>query len=306
MDNLKSFLDQVTLGDVQTTEHVMIIPIFNKKPKAENYIGLTEAFKTNVLEIKDVSQDGSVNDVIAVNKGHVPILILESEQFKGAKQNRMINTTVLIPAQSELTIPVTCTEQGRWKYDSPIFEESNFMVHHSARKYHKNDMVDKATQPKFNYVSNQRAIWNDIGALENTKGAVSKTQALDDVYNADHKQYEKYANLKTIQDEQVGMAIYINEILIGIEYVSRPEVYKDIHEKLLKSFLIDIEAPKETGNVMYDDFLYEQIRRDIRSDNISDLRINPSVGLGTDYRWQGDDLSYNGIINQDLLHLSGV
>jgi len=56
------------------------------------------------------------------------ILILDGEELVGAKQNRVVNTTLLIAAASSTVIPVSCVEQGRWDYDSPDFRSELRMM----------------------------------------------------------------------------------------------------------------------------------------------------------------------------------
>ena len=56
--------------------------------------------------------------------GQVQRMLFDGEELKGAKQNRILNTTILIAAGSSLDVPVSCTEQGRWSYASREFDES--------------------------------------------------------------------------------------------------------------------------------------------------------------------------------------
>lgn len=45
-----------------------------------------------------------------------PLLLLDGEQLVGAKQNGILNMTVLVAAQTAVTIAVSRVEQGRWGY----------------------------------------------------------------------------------------------------------------------------------------------------------------------------------------------
>lgn len=36
------------------------------------------------------------------------------EHLAGARQDRMLTVTVLVPAASEIPIPVSCVDHGRW------------------------------------------------------------------------------------------------------------------------------------------------------------------------------------------------
>ena len=54
-------------------------------------------------------------------RGDIRVLFLEGEELVGAKQNRILNTSVLLPARSKIKIPVSCVERGRWAYKSKHF-----------------------------------------------------------------------------------------------------------------------------------------------------------------------------------------
>jgi len=71
-----------------------------------------------------VSEAGSVNEVFVLNKGESPVLILDGEILAGAKQDRVVNASILVGPRTELKIPVSCVEQGRWRYVAERFTES--------------------------------------------------------------------------------------------------------------------------------------------------------------------------------------
>ncbi len=60
----------------------------------------------------EVSDAGSVPYLQAVNMGPWPVLIFDGEELVGAKQNRIVNTTILVGV-GKAVLPVSC-ENGRW------------------------------------------------------------------------------------------------------------------------------------------------------------------------------------------------
>jgi ARG and Rhodanese-Phosphatase-superfamily-associated Protein domain len=71
--------------------------------------------------VEEVSEGGSVPDLLVTNLGGSRVLFLEGEELRGAKRNRVLNTSVLVAAHSKTRIPVRCVEQGRWRYRSRHF-----------------------------------------------------------------------------------------------------------------------------------------------------------------------------------------
>ena len=66
------------------------------------------------FRITEVDAAGSVPELIAFNPLDTPVLLYDGEELLGAKQNRILNVTVLVAPKSETKIPVSCVEQGRW------------------------------------------------------------------------------------------------------------------------------------------------------------------------------------------------
>ena len=65
------------------------------------------------FRITEVDAAGSVPELIAFNPLDTPVLLYDGEELLGAKQNRILNVTVLVAPKSETKIPVSCVEQGR-------------------------------------------------------------------------------------------------------------------------------------------------------------------------------------------------
>ena len=71
------------------------------------------SLERNLILITEVDESGTVPELKVVNKSDTMILILDGEELVGTKQNRIVNTTLLIAGKDTVVIPVSCVEQGR-------------------------------------------------------------------------------------------------------------------------------------------------------------------------------------------------
>ena len=85
------------------------------------------------IRVTEVSEAGSVPFLQVANGADRPLLLLDGEELIGAKQNRILNTTVLVAAHTEVTIPVSCVEQGRWGYRGRQFRPGDASLYASLR-----------------------------------------------------------------------------------------------------------------------------------------------------------------------------
>jgi hypothetical protein len=83
--------------------------------------------------VTEVSEAGSVPFLQVANGADRPLLLLDGEELIGAKQNRILNTTVLVAAHTEVTIPVSCVVQGRWGYRGRQFRPGDASLYASLR-----------------------------------------------------------------------------------------------------------------------------------------------------------------------------
>ena len=72
-------------------------------------------------------------DVRVSNLEEPPLPLLDGEQLVGAKQNRILKTTALVAAQSEVTMPASCVERGRCGYRARHSVPSEFSLYAGLR-----------------------------------------------------------------------------------------------------------------------------------------------------------------------------
>lgn len=88
------------------------------------------------------SGGAQVNQLVLVNRGKRPVLLLAGEVVSGGKQDRVIGKDRIVAAGSEpLPLDVFCVERGRWTGTKAEFSESKVIVHPSVRE---KAAVDKA------------------------------------------------------------------------------------------------------------------------------------------------------------------
>ncbi|MEI7827930.1 MAG: DUF6569 family protein, partial [Euryarchaeota archaeon] len=158
---VKAYLEGASFGPTQQYNGVMCVPLLHVNGTGLSYVTLSEALKLGTLTVSEVSTQASVPDLLAVNKGDLPVLILDGEELKGAKQNRVLNASVLMDAHSETIIPVSCTEAGRWAYTSDTFKASGNVMSRDLRA-NRTRSVSASLDRTQQYRSDQSAVWRDI------------------------------------------------------------------------------------------------------------------------------------------------
>jgi hypothetical protein len=163
--------------------------------------------------------------------------LIDGEEVVGGDQNRIVNATILIDAKTEMKIPVSCTEKGRWAYKSE-FKQSDYIANFNTRRA-------KAYASR-SHQSYQNVIWSSINDLEVENSFASPTSAMEESYEnlkADHSQIVKKFDTAPGQN---GVLIIVDGEIKGFELFLNSEIYREFHEKILKSYLIDSKIENKT------------------------------------------------------------
>ncbi len=91
---LQDALTKVTPGPLIGFGGLTIAPLLRFDAADPDWLTLDEAIAAGSLTVTEVSQAGSVPTLRVVNGGERAVLLLDSEELVGAKQNRVLNTSV--------------------------------------------------------------------------------------------------------------------------------------------------------------------------------------------------------------------
>jgi hypothetical protein len=150
-------LPALKLGRARRAGALTLLPLFAEMPEGPDYVTLGEAIAAGTLVVGESTDGGVVGELAASNTGKAAVLIVSGEELSGAKQNRVLNTTVLVPAGGRMVLPVSCTEQGRWSYLSDSFRDSGYVASRRVRAV-ANETVTANVRAGGHYGSDQHRV----------------------------------------------------------------------------------------------------------------------------------------------------
>ncbi len=125
MNAVAQALSGLQLGEPLSFEELSVHPLERASLIDKDYLTLDEALKQNVARVTEVSASGSVPQLLFRNMGQQAVFLLDGEELVGAKQNRVLNITILAPAGRDTVIPVSCVEAGRWRHSTDEFASAS-------------------------------------------------------------------------------------------------------------------------------------------------------------------------------------
>lgn len=302
MENaVRTRLQAVRFGEVQHHKNMAIVPLLCPDDGKFQYLTLGEALATWNIAVTEVSASGSVPELLVVNRGNKPVLLVDGEELAGAKQNRVLNTSILLKKLSQTKIPVSCTESGRWSYASKCFGESGNVMDHKSRS-RKARAVQCSLEASGVHESNQGQVWQDIAALQSKAGASSATSAMSDVFKAREEDLKKCIETFQCMPNQVGLLAIIDGQPAGMDMVSLSSAYTRIHPKLVRSYTLEGLLNEKAKHIPADGITARAKEFLAEITSAQECRF-PSVGHGTDHRYKGEALAGTALIHEkEVIH----
>lgn len=298
-------LSQVRLGNPKSHRNIQVWPIFLGIEASLDYQTLDACILDGKAEVTEISEYGSVPELSLVNRSDKLLLIIDGEELLGAKQNRVVNTSLIVEPHTQTTIPVSCTEHGRWSHISKAFRASGTVMEASVRRAKLRQVSGNLRQGK-GHQSEQGEVWNDIASLHKKAAHHSPTGAMQDLFL--HREQQLKAVLQDLDPEpgQSGLLVTISGRVIGCDILSQAKAYRELHTKLVRSYVLDALLSGDESN-------QSQPEADPDSTPVTAFLTDAcqcqeerfaSVGCGTSLRLQGSRVGCAALLHEGtIIHL---
>lgn len=305
MQHVIDALTGIRVGESIAYRNLTVFPLFSTAKDPAGYITLDEALERKLSEITEINEGGSVPELKFINSGSARVFLLDGEELIGAKQNRIINLSILIPAITTVVIPVSCVEAGRWSHRSRQFSSAP-RAHYADGRARKMAQVSARLRATGERRSDQSAVWNNIREKSENFRVASETSAMSDIYDQESPRLETYVGAVPVLEGQSGALFAIDGRIVGLDLFDSPETLKKLFPKLLRSYGLDAleragsEKPaKETriNGAAADAFLKRVSRAKVEE--------FPAIGAGTDLRLSGRNMTGAALaVDGHIIHLS--
>jgi len=294
---------EVRVGEAVRYEALSVFPLFDGSQVPVEYLLSDEGIGSGSVTVEEVSQEGSVPDLLVENKGDVRVLFIEGEELVGAKQNRVLNTSVLIAAKSKVKIPVSCVEAGRWRHRSRYFGSSGSCSPSRLRHALKGS-VSHSLLERGEHRSDQGKVWEEVARQQAALGAASPTAAMADTFETYKGHVDEFRKRVQYVDGASGFAVAIGKKIVAVDRFDKPATCHKVWDRLMSGYVLDaLEAPAKEGQAEAADV--EQLL--LTANGLTWQQAN-AVGEGEEYRaQQGQDVHASALtLHESPVHVSVV
>ena len=239
-------ITELTIGAPIKAGHLTVFPIFGAG-ETLSAACLDEALAEGAVEIREVSAEGRVGEIEICNLGDQPLFLLDGEQVLGLKQNRAFNLSMLIEPGAKTTVPVSCLEQGRWAR-VPASSTSASHAHFAAGRARKLASVSRSLRERRSYASDQNLVWQDISNRMDALDLSSPTHAEADAFLGIAQRVERIADNIEIADGQIGAAVAVNGLLVGLDIFCSSALFAKLARKLYRSYAAEPAAESRSDD----------------------------------------------------------
>lgn len=211
-----------------------------------DYLPCEAALGTGGIEIREVSDAGDVNAIEVVSELERFVFMMDGDILEGAKQTRVLNTSVFLAPKSRTVVPVSCVEQGRWRYTSRSFRGSGRVAPRNIRAA-KSSTVSESLRRRRRHDADQRRVWDEVSEIDARHAVHSPSLSLSDTYVHLEKDLDALVGSFKGHPDANGFAILVGGQLLGVDIFNRRDVCAAYLSGVLRA--VAIEAVHLEGGV---------------------------------------------------------
>lgn len=292
-----------TTGEAMGQQNLSLVPLWGEghQHRFEGYLLASEAIGNGLLSVTEVSDSGSVPQLLATNQADRPILLIDGEELQGAKQNRILNTTVLLPANTKTTIPVSCVEEGRWNQESVLFQSGDYAP--SSLRRRKSRSVQASLRSRGQAESDQGEVWDCVREHIAEANASSPTRAMSDAISSQRALLQGFQEALPCPTGASGVLAAVNGHFIAVDAFDSPETLDVLWPRLIASYAAD--AVRNANAESEKTFTAKAAKVVLEHIAEQQCQAFDSAGRGKDLRFEAEDLLGQALaVDSHLLHLS--
>ena len=240
----------------------------------------------------------SVPTLVVANPNGTPVLITEGETLNGGWQNRVVNVSVLVPAATEIDIPVSCVEAGRWGGQRE-FGRRGPKAPRRVRRGATVSITDNLRLSQSRH-SNQGAVWQAVDYELQANGIDAPTRAVEDLAERERRDHRLADAITELSARgplpgQCGIVVAHGRRVVAAEVYGSPDLLAASWETLIRGYLLEARrelkgAPSATKALL---FLEKASNRVVA--------VSAGVGLGREHRIASSKIAGQALTLDDVL-----
>jgi len=290
--------ERLRVGEPTRAGGLSLYPVFHDWPAA-GYLTYQEAAEQGVVTITEDDESGRVSDLRVRNDADVPVLLVEGELLVGMQQTRTLNVTVLVPAASELVVPVSCVEAGRWRRTSETATRDVYNVAPRVRAS-KTKSVQHSVRNTLELRSNQRQVWRDVDEVLFEHRVASPTASYADLNRSRRADIDAALAGLEPQHGQTGLVAAAGGRVVAVDVFDSPHTFERLWQSIVGSYVTEAlddvdQTPHDPGD----------IARWLRDLTAGTATAHPGVGSGTVVELTGSQSVGAALVTDDtVVHLA--
>jgi hypothetical protein len=288
MQTLQEEFSRIEIGRSSQFRNLTLFPLTRRSNSIRelDYLLLEDGIAQSKVLVTELHAGGSVPELRLENNADLPVLLIDGEELVGAKQNRVLNLTILAPAKQITVIPVSCVEVGRWGMSWADLKTADYVMY-SLGRGERLAQVTESMRSNGTRKSDQQAVWRNIAAKAMRLKASSPTGAMAAIFESNASSLEEFTRAFTWQEGQCGVAFAIGGRVLGLEIFDHPEAMRRFFQKLVRSYALDAldadPSAHEPASIEAACALVTQI-------GAAHSFAEQALGLGKDVRFSGPEI----------------
>jgi hypothetical protein len=255
------------------------LPLFPEGDGTCDYALAHEAMATGTLIVQEVSEEGSVCELMAENIGDRPVLFVEGEEMKGAKQNRAVASSIMVAGRSQARISVCCIQRGKWEYSSRQFSPGSYCPP-TLRYLLKQGGYGGSISQQFD---RQASVWQEIRRKHQATGTRSERENMSDTLDVHRDRVEALRGGLPYREGASGIAVTMDGKVVCLDIFNKPSTLANLWDRMVEGIALDaLEMPDTGCQACGMDISVRLYKKRV-------WRQVDSVGLGEAYRATDDD-----------------